>query len=386
MLKVPVSNNSSTEYDDETIYTLRLARSENVGPKTFFELIRLFGSAKIALQNVADFSLKGGKRKPIKIYTNSEALQEIEVLRKFNAFLLTHHHSEYSKLLLHIPDPPPVITYKGDIKLLNHKILAVVGSRNASLNGITFTKNIVKKLVDNKIVIASGLARGIDTAAHQSALPSTIAVIAGGVDHIYPQENINLYHKIANEGLILSELPIYCPPISKHFPQRNRIIAGISYGTLVVEANLKSGSLITARLTLEYNRELFAVPGFPYDPRYQGTNHLIKNGAYLVEQVEDIIAQLPTYNLDTSNNCYDQENFTQYKDHGSYQSTTITDDQRTIVKNTLSSVPLDIEVIVNQTKLPMNIVNVIILELELAGIVARCLGNKIVILYNQSLI
>ncbi|KJV56269.1 DNA protecting protein DprA [Orientia chuto str. Dubai] len=371
---------SSASYDEEKIFILRLARSENVGPRTFFELIRLFGSAKTALQYAADFSLKGGKKRPIKTYTNLEALQEIELLEKINAHLLTYRDSEYSKLLLHIPDHPPVITYKGNIKLLNHIILAVVGSRNASLNGIVFTKNIVKNLIDNKIIVVSGLARGIDTAAHQSALPHTIAVIAGGIDHIYPQENIDLYHKIANEGLILAELPINSPPLSKHFPQRNRIIAGISYGTLVIEASLRSGSLITARLALEYNRELFAVPGFPYDPRYQGTNQLLKNGAYLVENIDDIIEQLPAYNLDHNSNCYDQENLEQYT--STYKPTIISNVQRETVKNMLSSVPLDIEVIVKQTELPTSVVNIIILELELAGIVVRCSGNKIVLLYN----
>ncbi len=376
------NDNQTSKCDQDTISILRLVRSENVGPKTFFELIRLFGNAQTALQHVGEFSLRGGRHKAVKIYSNVEAIEEIEALKKINASIITYNQLEYSRLLLQIPDPPPLLTYKGNIKLLNNRTLAVVGSRNASLNGISFTKNIVKKLIDNGVTIISGLARGIDTAAHQSSLPYTIAVIAGGINYIYPQENTDLYNKIAVEGVILAELPINSAPINKNFPQRNRIIAGMSYGTMIVEASLRSGSLITARLALEYNRELFAVPGFPYDSRYQGTNQLIKNGAHLVEDIDDILASLPVYDFSDSNHYYDQGNIKQYREFDSYKAITVTEKERKVVKDLLSSVPVEIEEIVKQTNLPVGVVNVIILELELAGKAVRFLDNKIAMIYQ----
>lgn len=372
--------NSLCDCSEEVISVLRLARSENVGPKTFFELIRLFGDAQTTLEHIAEFSLKGGRQKPIKVCSKNEVVRELLALQKINATVLTYRHINYPKLLLHIADPPPVITCKGNLELLNSRILAVVGSRNASLNGTEFTKKITKDLIDSNITVVSGLARGIDTAAHSAALPHTVAVIAGGIDHIYPQENTALYHKIVEQGLIIAELPLHFPPLSKHFPQRNRIIAGMSYGTLVIEANLKSGSLITARLALEYNRELFAVPGFPYDPRYQGTNLLIKNGACLVEKIDDILHQLPAISINQENS-FSQESVNQYKSLNNYKSLTVSEEDRDLVRKLISSVPVDIEALIKHTELPASVINVIILELELAGKITRCAGNKIVISY-----
>nr|WP_232218717.1 DNA-processing protein DprA [Rickettsia conorii] len=173
----------------------------------------------------------------------------------------------------------------------------MVGAKNAAANGRSFAHKIANDLVKEGYITVSGLAREIDSSVHQDAISQTIGVIAGGIDHIYPPENKKLFENLAEEGLILAELPIGStpPPLGKHFPQRNRIISGLALGVVVVEASLKSGSLITAKFALEQNREIFAVPGFPLDPRCQGTNKLIREGAYLVESVDDIVANLPQY-------------------------------------------------------------------------------------------
>jgi len=226
------------------------------------------------------------------------------------------------------------------------------------------------------------LARGVDTAAHQANISKTIAVIAGGIDHIYPPENSKLYEQIAADGLIIAELPIGSKPIGQHFPQRNRLISGLSLGTVVIEASLKSGSLITARSALDQNREIFAVPGFPLDPRCQGTNKLIKEGAHLVESLQDIILNLPNYEkikkvLEDS--AYGSDNF---KILGSSHVNQINDNMRKSVIELLSSTPVDFDCLVQETRLPLQIIYTIILELELAGRIVRYPGNKISLIYK----
>jgi len=290
MLENLFVNNKAPAYSNETIDILRLIRSENVGPKTFFNLIKFFGSVTRALENVEDFSVKGGRSKPIKVYSKDSALKELKELEKNNSYLITYKDLNYSELLLQIPDFPPVLSCKCNISLLNHeKIIAIVGARNSSVNGKAFAAKLSKDLVKAGYVTVSGLARGIDSAVHSSSLGNTIAVIAGGIDHIYPPENKALYEEIAKNGLLLAELPIGFKPLSQHFPQRNRIISGLALATIVIETGMKSGSLITANFALEQNRDVFAVPGFPLDPRCMGSNQLIKNGAYLFESVEDIL-------------------------------------------------------------------------------------------------
>ena len=287
------TNNKTPAYSNETIDILRLIRSENVGPKTFFSLIKFFGSASRALENAPDFSLRGGKSKPIKLYSKADALKELEALEKNKSYLITYKDPNYSELLSQTSNFPPVLSYKGNISLLNHdKIIAIVGARNSSINGRSFAAKLAKDLVKAGYVTTSGLARGIDTSVHSSSGSNTIAVVAGGIDHIYPPENKTLYAQIAENGLLLAELSVGSKPLSQHFPQRNRIISGLALATVVVEAGLKSGSLITANFALEQNREVFAVPGFPIDPRCIGSNRLIKNGAYLLESVDDIISNV----------------------------------------------------------------------------------------------
>lgn len=373
--------NSSIEphqYSDETIDILRLIRSENVGSKTFFSLVKLFGSATQSLEHIAELSLKGGRSKPIKVFAKSDALKEIEMVRKNKSFLISYKDAKYSPLLRQIHDFPPILTCKGNIELLSsEKIIAIVGARNCSINGKKFTQKITEELSRNGFTIVSGLARGIDTVAHATSVENTVAVIAGGIDNIYPEENTQLFHKIAESGLILAESPIGSKPLSQHFPMRNRIIAGLSLGTIVIEAGLKSGSLITANMALDYNREVFAMPGFPLDPRSMGTNKLIKNGAYLLESSNDVMDNIISHkkSLKESNSCNN------FKHTINDDMKNIMDKDRQIILSLLSSTPVSIETLADTSQLAIPVIYTICLELELAGKAVRYPGNRIGLLY-----
>ena len=376
------TNNKAPSYSNETIDILRLIRSENIGPKTFFSLIKFFGSATKALENAQDFSLRGGRSKPIKLYSKDSALKELASLEEHNGYLITYKDSNYSELLSQIPDPPPVLSYKGNISLLNHnKIIAIVGARNSSINGRSFASSFSKDLVKAGYVTASGLARGIDTSVHSASISSTIAVIAGGIDYIYPPENKNLYAQIAENGLLLAELPVGSKPLSQHFPQRNRIISGLSLATVVVEAGLKSGSLITANFALEQNREVFAAPGFPLDPRCVGSNRLIKNGAYLLENVDDIISNVVSRDTLRESLKEGEKYFNSLNLTMGNNDIQITDKERKAVIELLSASEVTIDVIANQLQLELPILYTIFLELELAGKISRSAGNKISLIY-----
>ncbi|RYE06194.1 MAG: DNA-protecting protein DprA [Rickettsiaceae bacterium] len=373
---------SNISYSEETIDILKLIRSENVGPITFLKLIKTFGNARSALENIEQLSINGGHQRPIKIYSQESVELELELLSKNNSKLLTYLAPEYSKLLLEIPDFPPVISYKGNIELLNSTTLAIVGSRNASINTQAFTSKIATELVNQGYVIVSGLARGIDTAAHKVSIDKTVAVVAGGIDYIYPSENAKLYQEIADNGLIIAELAINTKPLGKHFPQRNRLISGLSLGTLVVEASLRSGSLITARTALDQNREVFAVPGFPLDPRSEGTNKLIKDGAILVQSIEDITNNLNNFDrLINSDDTLADSNYDFNSSKGNYLNQ-INNQMRQQIVDYLSSAPTSLEDIIEKTDLPIQVIHMIILELELAGRIIRSPGNKISLLYK----
>lgn len=376
----------SSSYDKEVVDTLRLIRSENVGPRTFWALIEVFGTASVAIDNIQDFSLRGGLTKPITVFSSDSANKELELLEKINAHIITYQSTEYSKLLLEIFDCPPMLSYKGNIALLSHKkCVAIVGARSASINGCAFASKIARGLIELDYVIVSGLARGIDTAAHRVTPSKTVAVIAGGIDHIYPPENTKLFEQIAQEGLIIAELPVGSKALGQHFPQRNRIISGMSLGTAIIEATLKSGSLITARLALEQNREVFAVPGFPLDPRCQGTNKLIKEGAHILESIDDIVANLPHFSKIVQKSQYRAEDSAEnnhFKALDIKYENQVTNNMRNKVKQLLSTTPVDFDTLHHETALPLQIIYMIILELELAGKVVRYPGNKISLIYK----
>lgn len=385
-----LNNQLQDSYTKETIDILRLIRSENVGPKTFWSLLEMFGTASLAIENIPEFSRRGGRSKPVKVFSQNEASKELELLESNKAGLITYKNLGYSKLLVEIFDPPPILSYKGNIELLSkERCLAIVGARNASANGRAFTTKLVRELIDLEYITISGLARGIDTSVHQTNTSKTIGVIAGGIDHIYPLENIKLFKQIEENGLIIAELPIGSKPLAQHFPQRNRLISGLALGTLVIEASLKSGSLITARFALQQNREVFAVPGFPLDPRCQGTNKLIKEGAHMVESVEDIITNLPSFANIINNSTHITSHITQdsitnnqFKTLDIKYADLVTQDMRTTVKELLSATPVDFDCLHNETELPLQFIYMIILELELAGKVVRYPGNKIALIYN----
>jgi DNA processing protein len=372
-------NKNTNHLNDELIDILRLIRSENVGPRTFYELIKFFGDASNALKYVEEFSIKGGRSKPIKLYSEKEIELEIKLHKKIGADFITYKDANYPKLLKFTGDAPPVISYLGDSKTLSKTCVSIVGARNASLNARSLCKKIANNLFDAGFTVVSGLARGIDTEAHLGSISSTIAVIAGGIDHIYPVENTGLYNEIQKKGAIIAELPIGSSPLAQHFPQRNRIIAGMSRATIVIEASLKSGSLITGRFALEYNREVCSVPGFPLDYRSAGTNRLIKDGAFVVESIDGLVEHL--LKLENTHNSLFDSSEEKYNVHYKFIPMDITDCMRQRVLTLLSSTPISIDELFNESGLSFSAIYTIILEFELAGKVLKHPGNKISLNY-----
>ena len=279
--------------DQARLACLRLIRSENVGPVTFRVLINRFGGAQAALDALPDLSHRGGRGRPVRICPRDVAEAELGAARKAGAVPLFTIEPGYPALLAEVEVPPPLLYVRGNPELLNRTAIAMVGSREASAAGTALTRRIAQGLGAAGLVIVSGLARGIDAAAHQTALATgTVAVIAGGIDDVYPPEHASLQERIAHEGCLISEQPPGFKPRGQDFPRRNRIISGMSRGVVVVEAAKRSGSLITARVAAEQGREVFAVPGHPLDPRAEGTNGLLRDGATLVTSADDIIAVL----------------------------------------------------------------------------------------------
>lgn len=359
--------------EQQTIATLRLIRSENVGSRTFYALVRKFGNPQNALDALPEIAAKGGK-KAVKICALKNAEAELKATKKLGIKTLTFDDENYPELLKQIYDAPPILFYKGNLELAARKQIGVVGTRNASANGCSITRKLVGEIGEAGMVVTSGLARGVDTHAHYAALKTgTIAVVANGLDSVYPPENAGLFEAIAAEGLILTENPIGTNPQSRHFPARNRIIAGLSMGTLVVEAATRSGSLITADFAAREGREIFAVPGSPLDPRCSGTNFLLKNGAVLVESGKDIIDNLGREvqpKLFEIEEDFDGEIF---PDILAENDGVLRDE----VVAKLSTSPVNIDEISQQTNAPIRLVNEILLELEIAGKLERSYGNKV---------
>lgn len=353
---------------------LKLIRSENVGPKTFHALVKTYGSPDKALANIDELSRNGGIKNKIKIANNNDVEREIEKVENFGAKHILACEPHYPKSLLQLDDHPPVITVLGNKELLKgNNIVAIVGSRTSSTNGYNFTTKIASDLSKQNIIIISGMAKGIDKAAHEGSIDNgSIAVVACGIDQIYPPENKQLYHKLAEKGLIISELPIGTAPLAQHFPRRNRIISGMAKAILVIEAKQKSGSLITANFAKMQGKRIFAVPGFPSDPRAEGPNELIKNGAQLLSSANDVLEYLNTFSdLSLS------DNFSSYTASFSMPSEGELAKYRPIFLEALSHYPSAIEDIAQQTRIPLPALNIIILELELAGKLERHYGNKI---------
>ncbi len=361
--------------DRERLDWLRLIRSEKVGPITFFQLLERFGNAAAALDALPGLARRGGRTKPLRLCSRHDAAGELEALGKAGARLVCLPEPGYPRLLRHIADPPPVLAVKGHSHLTDRPCVAIVGARNASAVGIRFTGQLAADLGRRDLVVASGMARGIDTAAHQGALATgTIAVLGGGVDVIYPSENRRLYENLTETGMIVAETPVGTQPLPRHFPRRNRLISGMSYGVIVVEAAPRSGSLITARMALEQGREVLAVPGSPLDPRARGTNGLIRNGARLCEGADDIVEAIsPMLQKPLAEG--------RRQGLGGGPAADVPDDEwteaRRLVVEKLGPTPVEVDELLRQTQLTPAVLLTILLELELADRLARHPGNKV---------
>jgi DNA processing protein len=355
----------------EKLSWLRLARSENVGKSTFFRLIKIFGSPQNAIDHLPENAAAGGLEHKIKIYSQEEAEKELVDSEKYGAKIIIFSDTIYPHLLRKIPNPSPVLTVKGDIELFNHDKIAVVGPRNASFAAISCAKKIALELGQNSIVTVSGLARGVDCAVHEaSVLSGTIAVIGGGINHVYPKENHLLYKTISESGLLISENPFNMTPRGWHFIQRNRLISGLSLGLLIVEAGLRSGSLTTAKFAIEQGREVFAIPGSPFDPRCHGANRLIKDGAKMFEDINDILEELPTlkdrfYDIGILREPESDEEGSDFFSSGMPADSEIKKVREEIFSK-LSFTPISIEQIIQELKVSSRAISIAIIQLELA--------------------
>jgi len=364
--------------DSERLDWLRLIRSENVGPVTFYQLLNRFGTAEAALAKLPEIARRGGRSRPLGIGSKPEAEAEIAALAKLGAKLVAWGEPGYPPYLAQIDDAPPLIAMKGHLHLTEKRAVAVVGARNASANGRRFARDIAASLGGNGLVVVSGLARGIDAAAHEGSLATgTIAVLAGGIDSVYPEENRALQESIAERGVLLAEMPPGTEPKASHFPRRNRIISGCALGTLVVEAAERSGSLITARFALEQGREVFAVPGSPLDPRCRGTNRLIRQGATLAEGVDDILAELKAQ---LSGPLAERRKSPFSAAPAAPYGESELEDARKKLLELLSPSPVAVDELVRQCQLSPAIVLTVLLELELAGRIERQPGNTLTLL------
>ena len=357
---------------------LRLIRSENVGPRTFNKLLFHFGDAATALEQIPHMAKQGGRSKPIRLCPQAEAERELEQGEKLGFTLLTQIDPEYSPVLAGIDDAPPVLWARGDVGLLTQPSVAIVGARNASLNGRNITRRMAADLGRARIVVVSGLARGIDASAHEGAMSTgTIAVMAGGLDVVYPPEHADLYDTICQTGAAISEMPPGTQPQSGHFPRRNRIVSGLSLGVVVVEASLKSGSLITARMAADQGREIFAVPGSPLDPRAHGPNDLLRHGATLTESAADILEALaPMLQRPLSE--------AKSQDQPDAQPHPVSDSDlqsaRAPILECLGYHAVTVDEILRQCQLSPAVVSFVLLELELAGRLERQSGHRVSLL------
>ena len=370
----------------EQLAKVRLFRSENVGAVTFRSLIAHFKTAQNALDNLPDCARRGGRLRPLKICSEDEAGREIERLEKAGARLVFSDTPEYSRLLAALPDAPPFLSVWGNPALLNGKNIAVVGTRNASVNGKNIARRMSADFVAAGYNVVSGLAIGIDVAAHEGALyaatdkASTIAVLGTGLNIPYPAQNRRFYDEIREKGLLVSEFPIDTKPQPSNFPYRNRIISGLSAALVVIEAALRSGSLITANKALEQGREVFAVPASPTDERASGVNHLIKTGAPLVESAQDVIAALtenPILGLSE----------TEHSVPAPIKNKSESDVDATALScadflEKMDGTPIGIDELVRETGLPAAAISVLLVELELAGRIERLPGGKVIRIMN----
>jgi len=358
--------------DEQRIDWLRLIRSQNVGPRTFRSLLNHFGGARAALEALPSLAQRGGARGATQICPREDALREIALARKLGVTFVALSEPDYPARLQMIDDAPPLVAIRGHAEAMARPMVAMVGSRNASGAGLKFTQMIARELGEAGFVVVSGLARGIDAAAHKSSLATgTVAVLAGGQDRIYPAEHASLLDAILPGGVALSEMPLGWEPRAGDFPRRNRLISGLSLGVVIVEAAKRSGSLITARCALEQGREVFAVPGSPLDPRAEGTNGLIKQGATPVTETADITSVLAPI-LEQHELLAREPGHDFVPDDGDPA-----DDERARIVSLLGPAPVQIDDLVRMAQSSPAVVRMVLLELEIAGRIERHGGGLV---------
>ncbi len=377
---------SALATETDLVDRLRLIRSENVGPITFFQLLKRYGTAGRALAALPELARRGGRTGALRIATREECERELDGARQIGAEAVGWDQPVYPPLLKRIDNPPPIVFLRGNPAVLARKAVAVVGARNASASGQRFARQIANELAQANLLVVSGLARGIDGAAHQGALEAgataggTLAVLAGGIDQVYPPEHLALHERIlaSGAGAVVAEQPLGWVAQARDFPRRNRLIAGIGLGVVVVEAAIRSGSLITARLAVEYGREVFAVPGSPLDPRCRGANDLIRQGATLTEGAADVLTGLagaltgrPSDGADSVQETDNNGEIMPPADEATLAAA------RHRVLAALSPTPVEVDEIVRQCQLSAPIVQAALLELELAGRLSRHAGGRV---------
>lgn len=369
---------------------IQLINTDGIGPVTFYKLMEKYGSVNEAVKNLPPkFSL----------FPINKAKQEVELAKAKNVRIITYKDKEYPENLKELADAPPVLYTKGNVELLNHSLaISIVGARNASINGRKTISKIAYDLTNSDILIISGMARGIDTSAHKGAMHAkeqrgpTIAVLGTGVDVVYPSENKAIYEQIAEQGLIISEFPLGTEPQVANFPRRNRIVSALSIGTLVGEASINSGSLITARFALEQNKDVFAIPGNPNDSRSSGPNKLIKDGAILVEDVDDIINTISITNKKQIKplKTHRQENLfvnslDKYEKNVNIRE--IEDSEKSKSNSIIEHITvdgIDKDELIRLLDLDPATVAMELLDLELSGKIEKRVGNKVALTINRA--
>ncbi len=355
---------------------LRLIRSDNVGPATFRDLINHFGTAETALEMLPELSRRGGAARAIRVATMAEAERELQTAARLGARFVGMGEPDYPSSLRQIEGAPPLLAVKGRPQTAAMPALGIVGSRNASVSGAKFAGMMARQVGNAGYAVISGLARGIDTAAHRASLETgTITALAGGLDRPYPPENVRLLDEIiANNGLAITEMPFGWEPRARDFPRRNRLIAGVGLGLLVVEAAHRSGSLITARYAADFGRLVFAVPGSPLDPRCHGTNHLIKEGAMVTTEADDILqalAPISRIDLFTATAAHEPE------ETDSLPIVPPSENDRAAIVDALGPTPVEIDDLIRHTGMPPAMVYLVLLELDLAGRLHRQPGGLV---------
>lgn len=358
---------------DEAFARIRLLRSPHIGPVSYAQLLARFGDARTALEHLPDLAARGGRA--YRAAPAERIEREVEGVRRAGARYLFHDQPSYPRLLAELDSAPPILTVRGDAALADQPCVAIVGARNASAAAVKLARDFASALAERGFVIVSGLARGIDGAAHEGALgpgkAGTIGVIASGIDIAYPPQHAALQERIASEGLLIAEQPPGTEPRGSHFPSRNRIIAGLASGTLVVEAAVKSGSLITARLAAEAGREVMAIPGSPLEPRSHGCNHLIREGAVLVQEPADVIELLSSFDGTP------RSSFRETGPVWSYTPEELAEAERADIANLLTTAPVAVDELIRQSGAPAAAVQLALLELEIAGRLERHAGGRV---------